>query len=55
MIRCLVEECKHNDDGFCDEHGFFSPTIDYMDGCLLPPVCSSFQERDYGEDGDGDG
>lgn len=49
MIRCLVEECKHNDGGFCDESNYFSPTINYLNGCCVPPVCEDYEERDEEE------
>ena len=51
MIRCLVEDSKHNDDGFCDESGYFSPTINYLDGWAVPPVCEDYQVRET-EDGE---
>lgn len=50
MIRCLVEECKHNDDGFCDESGYFSPTINYLDGWGVPPVCEDYELREREEE-----
>lgn len=52
MIRCLVIECKHNDEGFCDESGYFSPTINYnLDGWGVPPVCEDYELREA-EDGE---
>lgn len=51
MVRCLVEECKHNDgDGFCDESGYFSPTINYLDGWGVPPVCEDYELREPKEE-----
>ena len=51
MIRCHVIECKYYDDGGCGLPD--GPTMDYTFGCLLPPVCASFEEREQ-EDADDD-
>ena len=50
MIRCLVKDCKHNDDGYCDDSGYFIPTIAYLNDIFLPPVCTDYKEREPEEE-----
>lgn len=45
VIRCLCEDCKHNDgDGFCNDVGYFSPTINY--GNMGLPICEDYDDTD---------
>lgn len=47
MVRCLCDDCKHNDDGFCEENSWFSPTVDYVStACGFLPMCTDYKERD---------
>lgn len=45
MIRCLCEDCKHNDgEGFCNDAGYFYPTINY--GNMGLPMCEDYDDSD---------
>lgn len=49
MVRCLCEDCKHNDgDGFCNDVGYFSPTI--SPGNMGLPVCEDYDAVYYEEE-----
>ena len=50
MTRCL-SDCKHNDDGFCDESGWFSPTIELVSTASgWYPICTDYKETDLEEE-----
>lgn len=50
MVRCLCVDCKHNDDGICDELGMFSPTVDYvMTEIGFIPMCTDYKEKEEQE------
>lgn len=50
MVTCLCVDCRHNDDGFCDESGWFSPTVDYvMTEIGFIPMCTDYKEKEEQE------
>ena len=49
-VRCYCEECKHNEDGYCNKDMIYIDNTQMTAAGMLP-LCTDYEERDADDEG----